>query len=421
MKKKVVIILPYLFGVIFITIIFFFRRFTYSEYKFVYLFYSINFLYLFVKIVLSFSYKPCYHPVQKFKVSVIVPSYNESVESVVNSIRSILKQTYEIHEIIFVDDGSSSDEAFKAVKNIDINKLKNINPLNRATSLISIRLKQNLGKKEAQAIAFQRATGELFLLLDSDGEITTNSLAEMVRPFYSDKVGSVVGRIEVRNVNASYWTKVQDIFYSNSFQLGRSAQSQTGSVIVCSGALSLHRARFIRRNLDVFKKEKFFGVPCSAGDDRLLTDISLERCYKTVFQYTAVCYTDVPVTFRQLFKQQCRWAKSAHIISLYSIRYAFIRPIAIMWSMTETYLWLYNLVGMFVMLCIGGLKITIDIAIIASIYFILVSYLTNIYYSKKNIFTYIFSIYYSLGYSVVLFFVRIYSLLTIFRTGWSTR
>ncbi|MFK4566375.1 glycosyltransferase [Enterococcus sp. UD-01] len=421
MTKAMKFVLPYLLGTFLIFLIFAFKQSMDPDYKFVYLFYSVNFVYLMVKIVFAYPYTPCKSPVKKFKVSVVMPSYNESEESVVKAVKTLLKQTYKIHEIIFVDDGSTSDAAYQAVKKINLKTLAGINEVNRSTKIICLRLEKNAGKKKAQEIGFQRATGELFLLVDSDGEITTNALEEMIRPFYSSRVGSVVGRVEVRNVNDSYWTRVQDIFYSNSFQIGRAAQSQTGCVVVCSGALSLHRAKFVRRNMQTFQKEKFFGIPCSAGDDRLLTDISLERSYKTVYQSTAVCYTDVPVTFKQLFKQQARWAKSAYLMTIYSLRYFFIRPVAVLWSMTETYLWLYNFIGMVVLLCKGQLGLNLQMLLAALVYFVLISYLTNTYYSRKNLLTYLFSFYYSIGYSVVLLVIRLYALATIFKTGWATR
>lgn len=422
MAREVKLKLQYIILVIlFVGSIYMLRKYTTPEYQFVNLLFSVNFVYLLIKILIGLTYSPSKLPVKYYTVSVIMPSFNESKDSVVTAIKTLLKQSYPIHEIIFVDDGSDSDEAYQAIKNIDISQLHGINEINRNTELISIRLEKNQGKKKAQEIGFQRATGELFFLVDSDGEITETALEEMIRPLSNPYVGSVVGRIEVRNLNQSYWTRVQDIFYSNSFQVGRAAQSQTGTVIVCSGALSIHRARIVKRSLSTFKREKFLGVPCSAGDDRILTDMSLERRYSTVYQSTAICYTDVPVTLRQLFKQQVRWTKSAYLISLFSLRYFFIRPVALTWSITETYLWLYNILVTLGLLFRGELSVGFQILAIAIIYFILVSYLTNIYYSSKSLLTYALSFYYSVGYSVVLLSVRLYALFTLFKTGWATR
>lgn len=366
-------------------------------------------------------YTPCIKDVRNYKVSVIIPSFNEDKKSVVKAVMTLLKQTYPIHEIIFIDDGSDSDEAFLAVKNLKIDELTGVHRVNKNVTLTSLRLDKNSGKKKAQEVGFIQATGDLFLLVDSDGEITENTLEEMVRPFSNSKVGSVVGKIEVRNLTDNFWTRLQDIIYSNSFQIGRASQSQTGNVIVCSGALSMHRANFVKRNMRTFRKETFLGIPCSAGDDRLLTDISLERRYKTVYQSTAVCYTDVPNSLKKFFKQQVRWTKSALIMTLFSFRYCFIRPLSMVWQVLETYLWLYNFIVTITLLWQQKLGMGVGVTFIAAVYFILVSYLSNIFYTKRDLKTYLMTFVYSFVYSVLLLGIRCYSLLTIFKTGWTTR
>ncbi|MBO0439685.1 glycosyltransferase [Enterococcus sp. DIV0869a] len=383
--------------------------------------YSVNFVYLVTKLSLALMYTPSIRQVKNFKVSVIIPSFNEDEQSVVKAVMTLLKQTYPIHEIIFIDDGSDSEEAYLAVKNLKIDELDGVHFANKNVKLTSLRLDKNSGKKKAQEVGFIQATGDLFLLVDSDGEITENTLEEMIRPFSNAKVGSVVGKIEVRNLTDSFWTRLQDIIYSNSFQIGRASQSKTGNVIVCSGALSMHRANFVKRNMRTFRKETFLGIPCSAGDDRLLTDISLERRYKTVYQSTAVCYTDVPNTLRKFFKQQVRWTKSALIMTLFSFRYCFIRPLSMVWQVLETYLWLYNFIVTITLLWQHKLGLGVEVTSVAVIYFILVGYLSNIFYTKRSLKNYLITFVYSFVYSVLLLGIRFYSLLTIFKTGWSTR
>lgn len=407
---------------VFLGMIFLLRMHTSNDnYRLVMVLYSVNFIYLIIKLSLALLYTPHINTEKEFKISVIIPSFNEDKDSVLKAISTLVKQTYPIHEIIFIDDGSDSEEAYLAVRHLRIDRLKETNKVNKTVKLTSLRLAQNSGKKKAQEVGFIQATGELFLLVDSDGEITENTLAEMVKPFSNPKVGSVVGKIEVRNLTDSFWTRLQDIIYSNSFQVGRASQSKTGNVIVCSGALSMHRANFVKRNMRTFRKETFLGIPCSAGDDRLLTDISLERNYKTVYQSTAVCYTDVPKTLRTFFKQQVRWTKSALIMTLFSFRYCFIRPLSMIWQLLETYLWLYNFCITINLLLQGKVGIGIEIALAAFIYFILVGYLSNIFYTTRNVKTYLLTFIYSFVYSVLLVGIRLYSLVTIFKTGWTTR
>lgn len=417
-KDKIIFSLLIIF---FLLLIYFFRIQYAVHYQFWMMLYSINFTYLLWKLLLALSYSPYKNKVKDFSISVVIPSFNEEKDSVVRAVTSLLKQTYPIHEIIFIDDGSDSDEAYQAVKKIKINSVAGISKVNRKTNLISLRLNKNSGKKKAQEVGFRQATGDLFLLVDSDGELTKDTLKEMVKPFSDPSVGSVVGKIEVRNLKDSFWTRLQDIIYSNSFQIGRASQSKTGTVIVCSGALSMHRSNLVKRNLRTFKKETFLGIPCSAGDDRLLTDIALQRMYKTVYQSTALCYTDVPPTLKKFFKQQVRWTKSALIMTLYSFRYCFFRPLSMILQLLETYLWLYNLILTLFLLYQRNMSMTLEVLFIAAIYFILVSYLSTIFYSQKNLKVFFLAFIYSFIYSLILVVIRGYSLLTIFKTGWKTR
>ena len=417
-KDKIIFSILIIF---FLLLIYFFRIQYAVHYQFWMMLYSINFTYLLWKLLLALSYSPYKNKVKDFSISVVIPSFNEEKDSVVRAVTSLLKQTYPIHEIIFIDDGSDSDEAYQAVKKIKINSVAGISKVNRKTNLISLRLNKNSGKKKAQEVGFRQATGDLFLLVDSDGELTKDTLKEMVRPFSDPSVGSVVGKIEVRNLKDSFWTRLQDIIYSNSFQIGRASQSKTGTVIVCSGALSMHRSNLVKRNLRTFKKETFLGIPCSAGDDRLLTDIALQRMYKTVYQSTALCYTDVPPTLKKFFKQQVRWTKSALIMTLYSFRYCFFRPLSMILQLLETYLWLYNLILTLFLLYQRNMSMTLEVLFIAAIYFILVSYLSTIFYSQKNLKVFFLAFIYSFIYSLILVVIRGYSLLTIFKTGWKTR
>src|SRR6056297_995853 len=85
-------------------------------------------------------------------VSVIIPTYNRSF-TVTKAIDSVLEQTYDDHEIIVVDDGSTDDtyEVLRAY----LNK-------------IDYKYKENGGISSARNCALQMARGKYIALLDSD-------------------------------------------------------------------------------------------------------------------------------------------------------------------------------------------------------------------------------------------------------------
>ena len=394
--------------------IIFLRSYTKGYFNILTIFVSVNFTYLIIKIILSFITEDRILERDKdYSISVILPCYNESKEAVVRALECLLLQTYQVKEIFFIDDGSVSDETYLAVKElVDKPEFKDI--------LSAIRFEENGGKKKAQEYGFSKCSGEIIMLYDSDGEMSETAVEEMVSNFNDEKVGAVVGAIVPRNASKNFLTRMQEILYTNSFQLCRRAQSRLGCVTVCSGALSMFRAEIIRENLELFSRERFFGIKCTTGDDRLLTMITLKEGYRTVYQGTAVCKTDVPEKVSKYFKQQVRWSKSGYIFSLYSLKYLYNRPFSIVFQMLESYLWLFNLVLLIISL-FNGLRINLLTIVIAVIYSILVYYISCIYYARRNVIRYMYGFVYNFAYGILLCAIRTYALLTIRYSKWSTR
>ena len=88
--------------------------------------------------------------------SVIIPTHNRS-EIVIDSIESILKQTYKYYEIIVIDDASTDNT---------VNKLTKLYSKNTSISIISH--KQNMGVSYSRNIGIQQAQYDWICFLDSD-------------------------------------------------------------------------------------------------------------------------------------------------------------------------------------------------------------------------------------------------------------
>lgn len=88
--------------------------------------------YFLLRMMLSFLYAPVTRPPREdHLVSVIIPSFNESRSSVVETINCLIAQDYPIHEIFFIDDGSDSDEAFSAINEMPRKKTHSIHHASR--------------------------------------------------------------------------------------------------------------------------------------------------------------------------------------------------------------------------------------------------------------------------------------------------
>ena len=61
--------------------------------------------------------------------------------------------------------------------------------------------------------------------------------------------------------------------------------------------------------LQRWEQQTWFGMECTYGDDRSLTNMLLRTGWRTIFDNRAEAWTD-DATYRKFFKQQLRWKKS---------------------------------------------------------------------------------------------------------------
>ena len=115
MKKQKVII--YSVFIVFLLLIVLLNMKSSTQHQMISVYGGIMLAYLMFKMVLAFNYK---HVEKDFdtdkKVSVLVPVYNEKTELLMETITTIMQQTYPIHSIYVFDDGSSDTSAIEAVE-----------------------------------------------------------------------------------------------------------------------------------------------------------------------------------------------------------------------------------------------------------------------------------------------------------------
>lgn len=379
---------------------------------------AIPLLYVLLKLFLSLFYRP-YRDESKTvqKVSVIIPSFNESAESISNCIHSILAQEYKVHEIIFVDDGSSKSEGFK--KSEEIANYVNNNPL-ITTKMIAHQFEKNQGKREAQKWAFERATGDFVMIIDSDSYFFKSTIKEIMKPFVKADIWGVTGHVRARNKNQNILTMYQDALYDRAFYVGRGAQSLSGDVLVCSGALSVFRRHFIMENIQDFTRTTF-GKKNSIGDDRRLTNMAHSGGGRIVYQATAQCLTDVPTTPKKFLKQQTRWSKSFFIESIRAYQFAWKRPIFLFWLTCELLLWLYFLIALLLHMDSLMNYFSWNFLLYQSLYIIMIGFICNAYYARQNFLSFCLSPIYIIMHAIWLIPVRFFALCTLNNANWGTR
>jgi hyaluronan synthase len=380
--------------------------------------------YLLVKMVLSFFYKPySSENLPYMKVSVVIPTYNESPEALSRTINSILSQDYPIYEIIIVDDGSKDLSGYNALKEI-------ANAVNQVAitgssdfhipKMIVHRLPQNRGKRHAQAWAFRRAKGEIIITVDSDAYIYPDAIRELIAPFKDENVKATTGHVNARNKDENLFTKLIDMRYDNAFRVERSAQSVTGNILVCSGCFSAYRKEVIIDNIEHYETQTFLGEPVQFGDDRCLTNYAIMRG-KTVYQSTAHCATDVPSNLRKFLKQQIRWNKSFFRESLIALKIGLKKPKVLIWTILEMSLWILFGISLTIGVILKSQTFGWIMIIYYLAYIVLSAYARNVFYLLKHPHIFFLAPIYGLIHLTLLVPLRLYALITIKQTKWGTR
>ncbi|EPT9256083.1 glycosyltransferase family 2 protein [Vibrio alginolyticus] len=143
-------------------------------------------------------------------VSVIMPTYN-STGTVVESIQSVLSQTYKNWELIIVDD-RSTDNTWQVIQTY-ADKYDNIRVYQN---------KENLGAGASRNFAIKKAKGRFIAFLDSDDLWTEDKLAEQI-PFMLENnypltythYSRFTSEEELSVVTAPEYTTYKKLMYSN--------------------------------------------------------------------------------------------------------------------------------------------------------------------------------------------------------------
>jgi hyaluronan synthase len=246
------------------------------------------------KIKKDYSYEP--------SVSVLMPCFNEG-KTVYETIESISKSNYpsEKFEVIAQDD-CSVDDSYEWI----LKAQRDFTNIRIAAGRNAV----NSGKARSVCNAMQHSSAELIISIDSDCIFHPEAIRELTACFAEPTIGSVGGRVGVRNPNDGVITAIQAILYYSAFQLYKMPENWTRSVCCISGCLFAIRRELLLEIEPAIRARNWFGIPVNQGEDRFLTHQTLLRGYGTYIDNDALCWTTVPNTLSVLFKQQLRWRRS---------------------------------------------------------------------------------------------------------------
>jgi len=223
-------------------------------------------------------------------VSILAPGKNEG-EHIFNLVRSLREQTYTNYEIIIVDDGSDD---YSPLICADLERAGYIDRF--------IHTNVRGGKASAANLGLRFASGKYVVHLDADTSLDRHAIENMLLPFYSGKnVKAVGGAVKVRNADDTICTSMQALEYLKTVQVGRLVTNTLGILHIISGALG------------AFDREcllKVGGWDIGPGLDGDITQKFRKAGYRISFAENAVAMTDVPASWRALYRQRQRWSKS---------------------------------------------------------------------------------------------------------------
>lgn len=253
---------------------------------------------------LYFKYKPIPSVTDDLlpTCTVIVPAYNEG-KLVWDTLLSLADSDYpeEKLQILAIDDGSKDDTWYWMQQA----KLK------LGDRLSIYQQPENKGKRHALYRGFNLGKGEIFVTVDSDSIVKSDTLRNLVSPFVINKnCGAVAGNVHVLNNNKAILPKMLNVSFVLSFEFMRSAESMLGSVLCTPGALAAYRSTAVFACLPEWINQTFMGEASDIGEDRAMTNMILKQGHHVLFQRNAYVLTNVPEKYSGLYKMFIRWGRS---------------------------------------------------------------------------------------------------------------
>jgi hyaluronan synthase len=172
------------------------------------------------------------------------------------------------------------------------------------------------GKRNAVRVGVKVTRGDVVVLVDSDTIWTRSTLRELVKPFAERDIGGVTTRQRILDPRRCFLTRWADWLENTRALYSMPAQSVLGTVGCLPGRTIAFRRDVLEASMRDFMTARFLGIFLEVSDDRTLTNLALKRGYRTVYQSTSLVFTDAPVHYKKMMKQQLRWSRGSQYNTL---------------------------------------------------------------------------------------------------------
>ncbi|WP_435242359.1 bifunctional polysaccharide deacetylase/glycosyltransferase family 2 protein [Streptomyces cucumeris] len=216
-------------------------------------------------------------------VTVLVPAYNEEA-GIESTVRSLLASTHRQLQIIVIDDGSTDRTADLATWIDD--------------PRVMVIRQRNAGKAAALNNGLVHAQHDIVVMVDGDTVFEPEAIHQLVQPLAHPAIGAVSGNTKVGNRRRllGRWQHLEYVF---GFNLDRRMYEVLECMPTVPGAIG------------AFRRDALLGVG-GVSEDTLAEDTDLTMAlwragWRVVYEESAIAWTEVPTSMRQLWRQRYRW------------------------------------------------------------------------------------------------------------------
>jgi poly-beta-1,6-N-acetyl-D-glucosamine synthase len=287
------------------------------------------------------------------KISIIAAAFNES-KTIIDNVRTLLSLYYNNFEVILVNDGSTDNTFEKIKEEYELTKVnyyfdyhlpcerirgvyKSKNPSYNRLIVID---KKNGGKADSLNAGINICQSSLFISIDADSIIETDSILKLVKPFLEEKDRKVIGaggvirivnscdveRGQIRQIHlpGQMLPRLQVLEYTRAFLLGRMAWSRLDGLMLISGAMGIFDRETVIKGGGYSIKTVGEDMELVLRMRRRLAEEGVK--YEVTYIPDPLCWTQVPSDVKSLYTQRTRWTRGL-VESLWTHRKIFFNKI----------------------------------------------------------------------------------------------
>jgi poly-beta-1,6-N-acetyl-D-glucosamine synthase len=223
-------------------------------------------------------------------LTLLIAAYNEE-DRIRETLEYALRQDYPGKLRVVVADDGSTDGTCEVAASVGGNDRR-----------VRVVRSSHAGKSEALNAALTTVDTPLVATIDADTLLMPSALQRAIARMLSSPPDTVAvaGSVLVRNSRAGALARVQEWDYFLAIASVKRQQALFQGTLVAQGAFSVYRTDAVRA---------VGGWPDKIGEDIVLTWSLIRAGGRTIFEPTAIAFTDAPVRLGHFVRQRRRWAR----------------------------------------------------------------------------------------------------------------